>query len=723
MAAADVVEPGENAVGESALLPDPRALLVILRRRLPIFLSALAMILGSAVAYANLAPREYSSIAKLLIEPRRGDPVPQSGAAASDQAPSSDFIDTQILVLDSPQLSARVATALELLDDPEFGGAVPIHAADGPTPAQKRARLVTAAQRLRSLVVIRRAGQTALIEIGASTRSPLLSARIANQYVAQYLIGIQEARAASERQLNAKIDSRLNQLRADAERADRNLQNYRIANGLMSSEGATLAEQETSTLNQQVQAARAQLAERQGRLAAARRQLRSGGGGSDVASTLNSGTIGSLREQEADSSRNLAQLRVRYGARHPSIAQEEQRLADAQRQIQAETDRILTSLEGEVRVAASGLASLERSQGRARGRLASNASAQVGFLELQRKAQAANNVYEAFLNRSRGTAARGGIEQPMASLSSAAIPATAPSSPNVRLVCTIGLLAGLLFSFLAVAVAEFLDNGTRTKADVEKRLGARYLGAVPNVASTLGGLRPMEAPEDYLVSHPLSSFAEAMRNLRASVTLRGPRKPRVIAVTSALPREGKTTTAICLARTLAISGASTVLLDCDVRRRSASDTLLDGRPGRLFEVLTGELSIDEAVLTDAATGLGILGTDRAPDDGRDLLAPDLVGGLLERLKDRYEYVVIDTAPVLGIADARSVASMAEAVIMLARWRGTSLRAVDAALDLLIGVRAKVVGVALTQVDLREFGSGGGDDVYGHHRKFTGYYVN
>lgn len=716
-------ESNETAVGKSSLLPDPKTLLIIFWRRLWIFLAVFALIVGAAVAYANLAPRQYGSVAKILIEPRRGDPVPQNGSAATDQAPSSDFIDTQLLVLDSPQLSARVAIALGLLDDPEFAGVAAMTSDDGPTPAQERARLATAAQRLRGLTTIRRAGQTALIEVLATTRSPVLSARIANQYVAQYLLSITEARASSERRLNSQIDSRLTQLRTDAERADRDLQNYKIANGLMSSEGATMAEQESSTLNQQVQQARAQLAERQGRLAAARQQLRFGGGGSDVTSTLSSGTVGALRGQEAESSRNLAQLRSRYGARHPSIAQEEQRLADVQRQIQAETNRILTSLEGEVRVAASGLASLEGSQGQARSKLAANASAQVGFLELQRKAQAANNVYEAFLARSRGTAARGGIEQPLASLSSAAIPATAPSSPNVPLIYAIGLLAGLVFSLLAVAVAEFLDSGIKTKADVERRLGARYLGSVPEIESTLDGLRSLDTPEEYIVSHPLSTFAEAMRNLRASVTLRGRRKPRVLAITSALPREGKTTTAMCLARTLAMSGATTVLIDCDVRRHSASDALLAGRPGRLFEVLSGQASIEEALVPDGPTDLQILGTDRSPDDGRDLLTPDLLGGLIARLKDRFEFIVIDTAPVLGIADARSVASLADAVILLARWRSTSLRAVDTALDLLIGARAKVFGVALTQVDIRKFGSTGQEDSYGYHKKFKGYYVN
>lgn len=716
-----VAEASDNAVGNSALLPDPKKLLVVFWRRLWVFVTVFGLIVGAAVAYAQFAPRKYESTAKILIEPRRGDPVQATGTSP-DQAQSSDFIDTQLLVFDSPQLASKVILALDLLEDAEFGGGA-INQTGELTPAQERVRLSSAAQRLRSAVAIRRAGQTALIEVTASTLSPGQSARIANGYVQQYLLSIEAAKEATAREMNAQIDSRLGQLRIEAERADAALQNYKIANGLMSSEGATMAEQESSTLNQQVQQAKAQLAERQGRLAAARQQLRRGGGGSDVASALSSGTIGALRQQEAESSRNLAQLRSRYGARHPSVAQEEQRLADVARQIQAEINRILSSLEAEVAVASSGLSSLTQSQGQARGRLAANASAQVGFLELQRKAEAARTVYEAFLNKSRGTAARDGIEQPLATISSAATPATMPSSPNVRLAYAIGLLAGLVAATLAVALAEFLDSGIKTKADVERRLGARYLGSVPDLESTLDGLRSTEAPQDYIVSHPLSTLAETMRNLRASVTLRGNRRPRVIAITSALPREGKTTTAVCLARTLAMSGASTVIVDCDLRRHSASDLLLEGRKGLLLDVLAGDIALSEALLNDEATGLAILGTDRTPQDGRDLLASELVTSLIAQLKDRFDYILIDTAPVLGIADARTVASLADAVVLLARWRHTSIRAADTALDLLIGVRAKVYGVALTMVDIRKFGSTGSEDVYGYHKKFKGYYVN
>lgn len=713
----------EVGVGNSALLPDPRRLLLVLWRRIWIFLIVVAAVIGAVAAYISLTPKRYSATASVLIEPRKGDPVQPRETAPVDQAPTSDFIDTQILVIDSTPIASAVVRSLNLTDDPEFSGRATTNTSGQSDAEQNAGRVFATAQRLRGGVAIRRAGQTALIEIVVTSRSPNQAARIANEYTKQYLASINAAKQADEQNSSTQIDSRLDQLRIAAEKADADLQHYKIANGLMSAEGATMAEQETSSLNQQIATARAALAERQGRLAAARRQIAQGGGGGDVASALNSGTIGALRAQEADSSRTLAQLRARYGDRHPAIAQEEGRLNDIRRQIQLEINRILSSLEAEVNVASSGLSSLLASQSQSQSRLAGNAKAQVGFMELDRKATAARTIYEAFLNRSRGSAARDGMSAPIASVSAAALVPTEPSSPNTRLAILLGSVFALMAGLLAVAVTEFLDGGIRTKLDVEKRLGARYLGAIPDVVSTLGGLRSTELPQDYVVSHPMSTFAESLRSLRASATLRGNRRPKVIALTSALPREGKTTTAVCLARTLAMSGASTVLVDCDLRRHSASDLLLNDRPGLLAEVLAGSVKVSEALLKDSDTDLAILGVTDAPGDGRDLLAPEYVGRLLTELRGLFDYVVIDTAPVLGIADARAVASQADAVILLARWRHTSLRAADTALDLLLASQAKVIGVALTLVDIRKYASTGHEDLYGYHKKFKGYYVN
>jgi capsular exopolysaccharide synthesis family protein len=275
---------------------------------------------------------------------------------------------------------------------------------------------------------------------------------------------------------------------------------------------------------------------------------------------------------------------------------------------------------------------------------------------------------------------------------------------------------------IAVVVTEVLDSGIRSRSDVEHRLGARYLGAIPDLRLSSGPGRGInEYPEAYIVNHPLSAFAESIRSLRTAVTLARRSRPKVLAITSSLPQEGKTTMTMCLARALAMSGASTVLIDCDLRRHSSSNVLLADREGLLLEVLAGTRPVSEALLPDTVTDLQILGCTQPLTGGSDPLTSDTLEALLAELRARFDYIVIDTAPLLGVADARTVAKHADAVVLLARWRRTSMRSVDAALDLLISVGASVAGVALAQVNVAKFGSSR-EELYGYQKQFKGYYT-
>jgi capsular exopolysaccharide synthesis family protein len=205
--------------------------------------------------------------------------------------------------------------------------------------------------------------------------------------------------------------------------------------------------------------------------------------------------------------------------------------------------------------------------------------------------------------------------------------------------------------------------------------------------------------------------------------VRGGTMPGVVAITSALPREGKSTTSIGLARTLAVSGLRTVLVDCDIRRRSTSETLLPPNSNGLFAYLDGSATLDQALVKDALTDLNVLGTTVPPDSARDLFGDRQLATFLAQLRQRFDVIILDTAPVLGIAETRAIAAAADTVLMLARWRKTSIKAADAAVELLMTAQVKLRGVALTMVDIRKYASTGHEDVYSYHKKFAGYYTN
>jgi capsular exopolysaccharide synthesis family protein len=691
-------------------LPDPRAVLVAFRRHLALFVGVVTVIAAAVFVWAYLQVPVYAATSSLLVRPQ-SDAVVDVKAVTPELPATNDIVNTQVKLMQSPALAMRVAER---------------YAATHPQADLVRGLSADAiAALLADRVQITRAASTFVIEVTVRSTDAQEAADIANLFVNEFVSSDKEAKVSTNAAADTWLRQRTSELEKDATAADAALQAYKIRNGMISSEGASLSEQEISSLNQQIAQAQADLAEKQGRLASARAQLARGGGGADVGAALGSGTIGTLRAREAEASAKLAQLQSRYGAQYPDLVKTQSELTAIRADIQREIDRILSNLQAEVNVAASRLGSLQGSRGVSEGVLSTNTQAQVGLQELQRRADAAKAIYETFLNRAHETGAQVGLQRADTQVDSLATVPAGPVFPDYRLVVFVALFGGILGGIGAVGIAEYLQGGIRTKADVEERLGLRYAGAIPDLGSTLGKLRTVEEPHDYVLRHPQSTFAEAFRSVRAFLLLSGKSasKPsRAIAITSALPQEGKTTTAVCLARTTAMDGTPTVLIDCDLRRRGSSELLGNRTSNGLYDYFNGA-PLDQSLYLDEESGLYLLGTASTEGSSQDPLTTENLDRLIEDLRRRFQVIIIDTAPLLGLADARIVASAADRVLLINRWKTTSIRAAEAATDILVASGARISGVALTQVDIRSYASTGYTDSYSYHKQFRGYYVN
>lgn len=700
-------------------LPDPGFLWLVFRRRLRLFIAVVVTVLALVAAYTLTRPVLYSASASVLIELRQ-PAVLESEPVAPKMVSDTNVIDTEVEILSSRRLAGRVAEALKLETWPEFAN---MRRAEQPGVGAPAPGTHPLASAVLARMDIRRSGLTYLIDITARAESPKLAAALANEYARQYLAQQQEMKSSTSQGAQEFLQTRLVELRQNAAEADAALQSYMIRNGLMSAEGATMAEQEVSVLNQEISAARAALAEKQGQLAAARTRVGQGGGGAEVPAALQSGTVAQLRAREAELTGEVARLSARLGPEHPELRRAKGELADIRTQIQQQIDRVMSSLESDVEAARSRLASLEASQSRARGSLASNNAAQAGYLQLERDAKAARQIYETFLARAQDVEAQAGLIRPDASIETMAREPVLPSSPSYPLAAVGGLTLALILGLAAIAAAEYLDARIRTRADVERRLGLAYLGAIPELSTTTRRRVRDEAPQDYLLAHPQSKFTEAVRALKNAILLQPGGAPRSIAVTSALPREGKSTTAICLARMLADAGMRTVLVDCDSRRRAVSTALLPEGWDGFGRYLRRETPLARALAIEEGTGLAVLGSRHPDIDGRELFVHVPLAEMLAELALQFEVAVIDTAPVLGVAETRLIAAGVESTVMLARWRDTSIKAAETASDLLLAADAAVAGVALTRVDVRQYGSTGQQDVYSYQDKFAGYYAD
>jgi succinoglycan biosynthesis transport protein ExoP len=345
--------------------------------------------------------------------------------------------------------------------------------------------------------------------------------------------------------------------------------------------------------------------------------------------------------------------------------------------------------------------------------------------ELQRDDDAAREIYDSFLTRYKEAIAKEGTQQADARMVSPAKLPTSASKPNKKLDLVIALALGLVAGSLAVLLAELLARGISNSTEIEEIFGLPALAEIPTLRSTLDAkLRRTRAASDpvaYVAAKPLSRFAEAFRNMRTSVLSSRTGQPvKVVAITSSLPGEGKTTTALCLARTIALSGASVVLVDCDLRQRSVNRILAAEPTVGLLEVLNGTATLEQALVRDKDSGALLLPLTKSAFTPRDVFGSAAMAQLLGELRRHFEVVLLDTAPVLAVADTRVLCPQADAVVLLTRWRRTSRKAVQSALHALSG-DTFVAGIALTNVNLREQALAGEGAAH-YYRAYRKYYT-
>lgn len=729
-----------NVIPASAPEPmlDLSRIMRIARRNLRLMAVVfLAVVAATAAVTLRMKPVYTGSVQLMIDKPGSGLLVEgEDKSHLSQGALDASSIETEVEMLRSPAVAAAVVRDLKLQKDPEFnpdlGSPGLLARLRGLIPSPRRAAaepsenaLNRTANVVRSRLKVARVGASYIIRLDFTSRDPAKAALIANTYAREFLQAQLATKYETSQEANAWLQGHIGELRQRVVDAETALQNYKIQNGLLSAEGATLTEQEISGLNQQAALMRAAQAEAQARLNTAMQQLANGSDGDDIAETMNSPVIQQLRERRAQLSAQVANYESRYGPRHPDLIKARSELADTDAQIQAEIKRITSNLQAQAVVARERRASIDASLAGARQDLAQNNRSLVRLDELKRDADAERALYEGFLNKFKELSAEAGLAQTDAHIVSHAAKPTAPSAPRKSLNMALGTVLGLAAAVSAALLSEMLERGLHDAEFVERELSVAYLGSIPRMNSLVSPDRASrERPIDHLVTKPVSSFAEAFRSLRATIEYSClATDAKVLAVTSSLSGEGKTTTAIGLARSAALASVRTVVVDCDLRQQSIAE-LLDLSPEvGLLEVLSGKVPLDQALLRDRKSGAMILPLVESHFTPEDPFSSPQMLQLVDELRRRFDLVILDTPPVILVTETRAVARCADAVLLLAHWRRTPRALVQTALRLLAGAGVKLAGVALTQVDLRRPASIDPGDPTAYYLTHKNYYVH
>tara|TARA_R110000868_G_scaffold10153_3_gene49593 strand:- start:7375 stop:9618 length:2244 start_codon:yes stop_codon:yes gene_type:complete len=725
---------------------DLRLILVIIRRRMWSMLFVAVLIFTAVVLYTFQQTPLYTASARLLIETRESRVV-DFEAVLSGLPPNSAAIDTEVEVLRSRSLAQAVAARTDLATIPEFntalvddtwvkrllrqfaalgGGSLATSGRTGAGEETPEMTMDRVTEELLQRTSARRLGGTFVIEVSATSQSPELAQDLANAYAEEYLLAQLEAKFRATERANEWLFERVAALREEVQASEQAVAQYREANGLLDAEGATLTEQQISDTNAQLIVQRAELTEARARLRNVRSRLEQGVGPESIAEVLNSEVIRELRSQEAMVSRQRGELMSRYGARHPEIQTVERELADIRVQIDQEVSRIVSNLESEVNIASERVNSLTASLQELRDELGSNNAALVNLRALEREANASRAMFESFLSRFRQTGEADQFNEADARIVANATLPLDTSSPRFILNFALGLaLAGLGAALIAL-IREILESGLRTEAEVERKLGVPHIASVPKLNTGLFGgvLKKRHDPGEYVLSKPLSSSAESYRTLRSGLKVAGLDKPlTVIAVTSALPGEGKTTTTIALGRIAAQAADRVLAIDCDLRRRGLSTALAPNASAGMLEVLANEAALDDAITVDERSGLHVLPLTLRAFTPKDLFRSEAFKSLLESVRGRYDLVLLDTAPVMAVADTRAIAGLVEGIVFSVEWGRSPVGAARLSIDALHRAKGNIVGVVLNGVDINRQARYGYGAYYTYYGSYQKYYTN
>ena len=561
-------------------------------------------------------------------------------------------------------------------------------------------------------------GRSRVVRISYQSLDRRQAAQIADTIADFYIVAQLDTKFQATQRANEWLNTRLSELREQVLVSEQAVEEFRKSSGLLRGKETTLAAQEVSELNTQLVIERTKRAESEARLRQVEGLLSSPGGTETATEVLESPLIQNLRQQEATVERRAAELASEFGPKHPRIITVQAEMADLQAKIRSEVNRIVDGLRNEVAVARARVATLSGALNDLKRRMGDLNEADVQLRALEREAQANRALFETFLTRSKETDTQEGFQQADASIISRATIPEAPSYPRKKLLLAFAVsIAGLIGIVLAFVV-EKLDHGFRSMEQVESMMGAAPLGLVP----ALKGVTAIgKSPPHYILEKPASAYAEAIRSLHTNLLLSDVDKtPKVILLTSSLPREGKTSVALSLANLMASVGKKVLIIDCDLRRPSAQKHFeADSRPG-LVECLLGQVKLEDAIIEHPKSGAELLPAGSPAPNPPDLLGSRQMKLLLESLAEAYDLVVIDSAPVMAVSDTRILARFVDKTVFLVRWADTRRETAMAGLRQVVEAGADVAGVLLSMVDVKQHASYGYADsgyYYGRAKKY------
>jgi len=727
---------GQAAGGDEVHLLD---YLRVLHKRRWTALTAFLLVFGSVTVYTFTTTPIFSARTQILIENENPNVV--KFEEVYEQNKALDYYQTQYRLLQSRALARRTLDAEKLWEHPLFAGtgvssgmslnpvawagasvelvrglfvSPPTVEAEAPDAAENATQSRTIDTFLASLSVTP-VRNSRLVDVSYRSSDPALSSRVANALAKQYIEQNLEFKFLATKEATDFLNARTAEQRRSLEKSEQALQQYREKTGAMALEDRqNIVVQRLSDLNAAVTRARTERIEKES-VYTQIREIQSDRTAVDTfPAILNNSFIQQLKGQLNELQRLKAQLAEKLGARHPDMVKAQSAIETTETRINAEVQKVVQALRNDYQAALANERSLQASLDQQRGEAQDLNRASIQYGVLQRDATSNQTMFSGLLERSRETGISGELKTSNIRIVDRAELPRRPSSPNKVTNLSLAMFSG---AFLGIGLAfffEYLDSRIKQPEEIKTHLGLPFLGMIPS-------FDPKKTTGPPLIGNGMPhEFSEAFRGIRTNVLFSSADAgSKSIVITSTGPGEGKSVVSANIAMSLALAGQRVLLIDADMRRPKIHELFGVALEPGLSNVMVGDAKASETVRRTLTPNLWLMAAGKHPPNPAELLGSRRFKEFTSTLGEHFDWVIIDSPPVMAVTDASVIAHSATGVIFVVGAEMTTRGAAKAALEQLDGAKAKYVGAILNRVDVQR-----NSYYYSRHyrKEYSNYYT-